>query len=712
MEWYRKQGMCNKIVLPVGLMLVLALGVLAWQVQSRTSLAINDVAKRGLVASAAQYSNEVGSFFGTALSEAQSLADALEYSRSNGFVLPRETIISLLVGMEKGNPSFLAAGAAWEPNAYDRDDANSRNGKGSDPDGRFIPYVVDGELSLLEDLETSDYYKVPKQRARTTLANPYVYTVGGKDVLMTTASAAMTQHGKFNGIVLLDILLESIGELVGRIHIYESGWGAVITQDGVIVAHKNKQLVNTSIFDTPFIDNAANAKMAMRNGEPLEVIRDAGDGESIFYYSPMLLQNTGQTWYFMVAAPMSEVLAEANAISKITIGISLAVLVFALLLIVFIVRVTVKPLGYLAGTAHEIADGNLRLTIQDERFGGEIKELSTALKNMIASLLENIGRAEEMSKDAQAQTQKAQEAMRDAEAARIAAENAKREGMLTAANQLEGIVHIISSASDELSTQITQSERGSVAQASRVCETAVAMEEMNSTVLEVAKNAAAASHISSETRTSAESGTHIVQQAVTGIQNVQKVSLALKGDMAMLAGQAQSITQIMSVISDIADQTNLLALNAAIEAARAGEAGRGFAVVADEVRKLAEKTMASTGEVGNAIQSVQNSVNQSISRVDDAVSLIEHATEQANRSGEALQGIVGMVDNTADQVQAIAAASEEQSATSEEINRSISQINEIASQTSQAMGDAAKAVSELSMQAQKLTSLITEMKNA
>ena len=132
---------------------------------------------------------------------------------------------------------------------------------------------------------------------------------------------------------------------------------------------------------------------------------------------------------------------------------------------------------------------------------------------------------------------------------------------------------------------------------------------------------------------------------------------------------------------DIADQTNLLALNAAIEAARAGEAGRGFAVVADEVRKLAEKTMSSTTDVGNAIAAIQQSAGQSIQQVEKAVGNISEATEYSNKSGEALKEIVGMVDQTADEVLAIAAASEQQSATSEEINRSVADVNHIAAST-------------------------------
>jgi Methyl-accepting chemotaxis protein len=141
----------------------------------------------------------------------------------------------------------------------------------------------------------------------------------------------------------------------------------------------------------------------------------------------------------------------------------------------------------------------------------------------------------------------------------------------------------------------------------------------------------------------------------------------------------------MNVISDIADQTNLLALNAAIEAARAGEAGRGFAVVADEVRKLAEKTLASTQDVGNAIAAIQDSTAKSVGDMDKAVGQVELATDFANQSGKALEEIVSTVEATADQVNAIAEASGQQSAASEEINHSIDNVTQVARQTADAM---------------------------
>ena len=395
---------------------------------------------------------------------------------------------------------------------------------------------------------------------------------------------------------------------------------------------------------------------------------------------------------------------------NLTLGLVGLAFVVALGLGILIARTVTAPTVRLAQFADKVAEGDLKATIVMARTD-EIGSLATNLQRMIENINAMIRTAEEKTAEAEHQSEVAREAVLKAEEALRTAELAKQEGMYAAASQLEEVINVISLASEKLVAQIAQSERGSGEQELRVGEAATAMEEMTSTVMEVARSAGVASTSSSQTKEKAEEGAVVVRQAVASIQSVQTASLAMKEDVAVLANQAEAITGIMNVISDIADQTNLLALNAAIEAARAGDAGRGFAVVADEVRKLAEKTMVSTANVGESISGIQKSVNASIGQVEKAVTLIEDATLQVNKSGDMLTEIVGLADGTASQIQAIAAASEQQSATCEEINRSVADVNAIAGQTAAAMRDANLAVSDLADQARNLNALVADMKS-
>ncbi len=391
-----------------------------------------------------------------------------------------------------------------------------------------------------------------------------------------------------------------------------------------------------------------------------------------------------------------------------TILLALAGIVISVLLIFFLTRSVNRQLGKDPGElnilARRVADGDYNVDDGKAKTG-----VFASLVVMVDALKQHIENARLESANAQEQSKKAMAAMEKAEAASAEARQ-KTQAMLQAAERLEGVAQVVSTASTQLSAQIEQSDRGTAETSQRLTEAATAMNEMNATVQEVARNAAQASTASAETRQKAQDGAAIVSRSLDSINHVHQSSLRLKEDMAQLGSHAQDISRIMGVISDIADQTNLLALNAAIEAARAGEAGRGFAVVADEVRKLAEKTMASTQDVGAVISAIQHSTATSMESVDKAVQEVDRAAEFANQSGTALEVIVSTVDATADQVNAIAAASEEQSAASEEINHTIIQINAMSLQTAQAMEEASKAVSDLAAQAHGLTSLVSDMK--
>ncbi|WP_320009354.1 methyl-accepting chemotaxis protein [Maridesulfovibrio sp.] len=269
----------------------------------------------------------------------------------------------------------------------------------------------------------------------------------------------------------------------------------------------------------------------------------------------------------------------------------------------------------------------------------------------------------------------------------------------------------LSSASEELAAQVEQISNGSKIQHERITSTATAMEQMNSTIMEVARSASSASGKSMEARQQAEQGSKIVSEAIESITEVNSIANELRANMSNLSKQTESIGTVMEVISDIADQTNLLALNAAIEAARAGEAGRGFAVVADEVRKLAEKTMSATHEVGSNVESIQQAMRSNMQEVENAVAAVQKTTKLASRSGDSLETIVSTVDYCADQIEGIATASEEQSSASEQINVSVTEINNITRETTKGIQESAKAVQELATMSSELSELIKELQS-
>ena len=403
---------------------------------------------------------------------------------------------------------------------------------------------------------------------------------------------------------------------------------------------------------------------------------------------------------------------QANELYRQTVYLSLGALAAALIIGmafgIMIKRAIANPLVEVAGRAGKVAAGDLTQTFQFKR-SDEIGALASALEQMVANLRARIAEAEQKSHEAEEQSKKTMEAMGEAQTAKNKAEAGQKK-ILNAAENVEVVASRLSTASEELSSQVEESSRSMDIQRDRVSSSATAMEEMNAAMLEVARNASIASEGSERARNKARTGEDIVRQSVKSIGEVQNDMLDLRRNMEALGRQAESIGTVMTVISDIADQTNLLALNAAIEAARAGEAGRGFAVVADEVRKLAEKTMTATKEVGSAINEIQTGTRQSIGAVGRTTSNLDATSILVGKSGEALGEIVNESVRTADQVRNIATAAEEQSSTSEEINNSLDEINRVTGETAVAMQQSARAVSELAAQTQELQRLVVELR--
>jgi len=275
---------------------------------------------------------------------------------------------------------------------------------------------------------------------------------------------------------------------------------------------------------------------------------------------------------------------------------------------------------------------------------------------------------------------------------------------------VSGSTREVASAATEIAASAEEMAAGLTRQEQQTSQVAAAVEEMNATVSEVAKKSVQASEAAKASSSDATSGYSVVEQTVSEMNTIAEEVGKSASAVAELGAKGEQIGQIIEVINDIADQTNLLALNAAIEAARAGEHGRGFAVVADEVRKLAERTTKATEEVARSIREIQDGTVGAVQLIEAGSSRVTKGVELANGAGQALGRITQSSDGLTGMVQSIAAATEQQSAAAEEISRSVEQIAVVTRESSEGAGQASQAAAQLSVQAERLQSLVNRFK--
>ena len=270
----------------------------------------------------------------------------------------------------------------------------------------------------------------------------------------------------------------------------------------------------------------------------------------------------------------------------------------------------------------------------------------------------------------------------------------------------------VAAAANQLHSNSQQMANGAEHVAAQAATAATAGEEMAATSQDIAQNCHIAANRGDEANLSARAGASVVEETVQGMQRIATRVQSSARTVEALGERSNQIGEIIGTIEDIADQTNLLALNAAIEAARAGEQGRGFAVVADEVRALAERTTKATKEIGMMIKSIQQETRNAVGAMEEGVREVETGSARAERSGQALREILGKIGEVTEQVNQIAIAAEEQTATTGEISQNMQQITQVVHETARGAQDSAAAASELSGLSGELQRLVGQFKLA
>lgn len=294
---------------------------------------------------------------------------------------------------------------------------------------------------------------------------------------------------------------------------------------------------------------------------------------------------------------------------------------------------------------------------------------------------------------------------------KLQAEQALKDGVNQAADNLHDVINDLSSVAVQVAAQLDESCKASQEQKDMITETATAVEQMTVTILEISNNVSSVVSLAEQNKTKAFEGKQLMIHTTDAINNTLNMNDQIDLSMKELKTSATSISNIVNTIEDIADQTNLLALNAAIEAARAGDVGRGFAVVSDEIRKLADRSLAATKNIESSIKDIQSKVDDSISKKEIANKSINDTANFAKQTSNLLDIVVNSAESVTSSATSIATATEEQSTTSEQINKTLQSIDILATDNYNGVKETGLAVHEISNQVLQIKSIIEDMKS-
>jgi len=361
---------------------------------------------------------------------------------------------------------------------------------------------------------------------------------------------------------------------------------------------------------------------------------------------------------------------------------------------------------------HASEEGNLKLRGDVEKFQGGWKRFIEGINSILDEILKPISEAGDvLNRLANGDFSVSMKGDYKGDYAKIKEDVNK---VVDALNLTIGKVTVttqeLNQAASEISSSTEELAAGAEEQTQQVGEVASATEQMVKTILDNTRNAEKVASSAKKAVEKAREGGKIMEETVEGMNKIAEIVIKSAETIKELGKSSQQIGEIVQVINDIAEQTNLLALNAAIEAARAGEQGRGFAVVADEVRKLAEKTTKATKEIEVMIKNIQSDTQGAVDSIEEGTVKVEEGKELANNAGNALKEIITSNEEIAEIINYLAAASEEQSATGEQISRSVENINGVTQQTAEGTKRISQAAEDLYRLTENLREIVDYFK--